>query len=559
MFRSKISDEIKRESLAIYDDNDENLNKIDDKEEKERKKKAEKYVQSSFNNFIFHFKNGEQALQKDIKNCKKMDIHSDSRDFIWFFFLDILPYNDPSIWKKIMTEQRCIYDSLKKELITKEINDFIETKKIKDKYSLYYKFKEILTNEDYFILDLIKVDVNRTFQKIELFRLDKIQKVLINILFIFAKKNKEIKYRQGMSELAAVFLYVLYKEQVLKPAFITGNETFLYYFLHSNNEFLEHDTYLMFSNFMLKGFLTFFRYSDEIYRDGQLSELESEQKRLLTKNEIINSKDSELKKRIFLLYYNKLPILDKNLYTYMSEKVDPEVFLLKWYICIFTREFPINQVVHLWDLILLYEYINQNLLNKDKNAINNIKNKIDNKINNNEIKEQENFNSNDNLKILNDIITDKNNNINNIDNSNNKEELDIKNNNKEELDIKNNNNNDNEEELNIKNKNNIILEDNKTNNNKEELNTKNNNNKNIISDENKNKDNIYDYDLDKKFCFIDYITLSMILKIKNLILKKKSSSELIAFLMKYPQDINLEDICQKALDIYYKFNPNVKI
>ena len=102
IFRSKISEEIKRESLAIYDDDNECINKIEDKDEKERKKKAEKYVQSSYNNFVFHFKNGEQALQKDIKNCKKMEIHSDSRDIIWLFFLGILPYNNPSIWKKII-------------------------------------------------------------------------------------------------------------------------------------------------------------------------------------------------------------------------------------------------------------------------------------------------------------------------------------------------------------------------------------------------------------------------------------------------------------------------
>ena len=283
---------------------------------------------------------------------------------------------------------------------------------------------------------------------------------------------------------------------------------------------------------MLKGFLTFFKYTDEIYKDGQLSELESEQKRLLTKNDIINSKDSELKKRIFLLYYDKLPILDKNLYTFMSEKVEPEVFLLKWYICIFTREFPINQVVHLWDLILVYEYIEENLLKeikKEKEKDNNTKNKIKKtKNNSNEIKEPENFYSDDNLKTLNEIITDKN--INN-DNDNNKEDS------------------------NIKNDNNIILEENNKNDNdnKEEASTKNNK---IILEDNKNNDNIFD---DKKFCFIDYIILSMILKIKNLILKKRNSSELMAFLMKYPQDIDLVDICLKALDIYYKFNPNVKI
>ena len=278
---------------------------------------------TSYNNFLFHLKNGKEAFKKDIKNCKKMDIHSESRDFIWFFFLGILPYDTPLNWKKIMTENRSFYDSAKKELITKDINDFIEAKKIKDKYSEYFKFREILSKDDYSTLDLIKVDVNRTFQKIDLFNLDKIQKILISTLFIFAKKNKDISYRQGMSELCAVFLYVLYKEQVLRPAFITDKETFLYYLFHSNNQFLEHDTYLMFSTFMSKGFSHFFKYSDDIYIDGDLSKLNIEQSKALTKEKIINANDSELKKRMFLIYYDKLPLIDKNLYKFMSDKIDP--------------------------------------------------------------------------------------------------------------------------------------------------------------------------------------------------------------------------------------------
>ena len=48
-------------------------------------------------------------------------------------------------------------------------------------------------------------------------------------------------------------------------------------------------------------------------------------------------------------------------------------------------------------------------------------------------------------------------------------------------------------------------------------------------------------------------------RIKNSIVKKKSGSELLSFLMKYPTDIDLKDICQKALDIYRKINPNIKI
>ena len=439
-----------------------NKDNLDNKEEKEKNnQKAEEYVYSSYNNFLSYIKDGNHAFQKDIKNCKKIEVHSGNRDLLWFILLGILPYESSSNWNLIITEERSLYLKLKNELITKDISDFIKTKKIKDKYSLYFKFKDILPPIDYSLLDLIKVDVNRTFQKISLFRLDKIQIILTNVLYIFAKKNIEIGYKQGMSDLCAVFLFVLYKEQIIKPAFIKDNNTFLFYLFHSNNEFLEHDTYLMFSKFMLKGFINFFKYNDDIYKDSFLSQLDNEQKKNLSKKEILNSNDSELKKRIFLLYYNKFPYIDNNLYTFMFDKIDPEIFIFRWYLCIFTREFPINKVVHLWDLILLIDFIEKKKLLDDEEK--------------NKKKKEDKINKN-------------------------------------------------------KNKINII-----------------------------NEEEIKDINLDKNYHFIDYIALSMILNIKNLVTKKKSSSELMVFLMKYPQDIDLKNICQKALDIYHKINPTIKI
>ena len=556
--RSKYSEEIKDNNDIKSNDNEiekknekgkekesENKNKMEEKEEKLKKKKAENYVNSSYNNFLLHYKDGNNSLQKDIKNCKKMEIHSDSRDFIWFFFLGILPYKSQLKWSKIITDERSSYMTLKNKLITKDISDFIDTKKIKDKYSLYYNFKNILSKEDYSLLDIIKIDVNRTFQKVELFRLDKIQRMLITILYIFSKQNIEIGYRQGMSELCAVFIYVLYKEQVLKHAFIKDNETFLFYLFHSNNEFLEHDSYLMFNKFMKKGFINFFKYNDEKYADGYLSQLTSEQKRLLTKEEIINSNDSEFKKRIFLLYYDKFSFIDKNLYKFMSDKIDPEIFMIKWYLCIFTREFPLNQVVHLWDLILLYQFLEEKIYEDDKN------NKKNNKKEKNKDKKKDNKNIKENDNLIS-IEKDKNDEIQNI-NENNIKIIG-------ENDNKNNFENDNK----IMNENEIINEKNNNNNNiiineniiKDDNNIIINNNDNDKNNDNNQVKN--DEILNNNYNFIDYIALSMIIKIKNLILKKKSSSELLAFLMKYPQDIDLREICQKAIDLYNKMNPKNK-
>ncbi len=390
------------------------------------------YFQTAYENFEFHLDNCESAILNDIKNIKKMSNLPNNRDLLWQIFLGVLPYQSSSNWNQIISNERTSYFETKKQFITKDINEFILTKKIKDKYSSYFKFKDILSKEDYEFLDIIKVDVTRTFQKVELFKQEKIQQILINILYIFAKKNKDIGYRQGMSDLCAIFLYVIYKQKFLDPSFIEDKNTFLFYLLYSNNEFLEHDTYSLFSRFMLKGYMHFFLYNDEKYLNGDLSKVDNEKKKLLKKDEIKNSNDSELKKRIYLVYYHEFPLVDKQLYQFMVDKIEPEVFIVRWFICAFSREFTLPQLLELWDLILLEQFL------VDKNS--------------------------------------------------------------------------------------------------------------------KKKDESNHY-----YKFVDYIVLSMLINIKNLIMLKKTNSELMSFLMKYPKNIEAKNIYMKALEIYNKNEKSIKI
>ena len=390
------------------------------------------YFQKAYETFKSHLDNCEQAIQNDIKNIKKMNNLPNNRDLLWQIFLGVLPYQTSANWNQIISEERTSYFENKKKFITNDINEFILTKKIKDKYSSYFKFKDILSKEDYEFLDIIKVDVTRTFQKVELFKQEKIQQILINILYIFAKINKGIGYRQGMSDLCAIFLYVIYKQKFLDPSFIEDSKTFLFYLLYSNNEFLEHDTYSLFSRFMLKGYMHFFLYNDEKYLNGDLSKVDNEKKKLLKKDEIINSNDSELKKRIYLVYYHEFPLADKQLYQFMVDKIEPEVFIVRWFICAFSREFTLPQLLELWDLILLEQFL------VDKNS--------------------------------------------------------------------------------------------------------------------KKKDESNHY-----YKFVDYIVLSMLINIKNLLMLKKTNSELMSFLMKYPKNIEAKNIYTKALEIYNKNEKSIKI
>ena len=347
-----------------------NINKIKNEEANLIKKENEEYFQISFKSFKSHFINCESEIKNDLKNLKAMKTPQNIRDLLWLLFLGVLPYKSSEEWNKRITEERITYTESKNKLISKNIEEFIITKKIKDKYSEYFKFKEILSKEDYDFLDIIKVDVTRTFQKVDLFKEEKIQKILTNILFIFAKKNKNIGYRQGMSDLCAIFLYVMHKEKILDADFIKDNKAFNFYLLYSNNEFLEHDTYALFSRFMLKGYIQFFLYNDEKYINGDLAKFDTQKRKILKMEEIINANDSELKKRIFLVYYHEFPLIDKQLYQFMVDKIDPEIFIVRWYICAFSREFPLPELVQLWDLILYQQFLEDKNKSKNKNETN---------------------------------------------------------------------------------------------------------------------------------------------------------------------------------------------
>lgn len=76
------------------------------------------------------------------------------------------------------------------------------------------------------IKDLIDKDVKRTFPEIEYFCNEKTRDVLRNVLFIYAKQNPELSYRQGMHEVLAPIVFALhsdystykhYEEQGLLP------------------------------------------------------------------------------------------------------------------------------------------------------------------------------------------------------------------------------------------------------------------------------------------------------------------------------------------------------
>ena len=334
------------------------------KPEKAKDLLDKQHLDSSYSNFKFHYKEPSKAFLKDIDLIKKCKLTNTERSLIWLLFLDIIPFNNPSQWNKIISLARESYPKLRDKYITKEIETFIELKRAKDSI-LYDSYNTILKKEEFDLLNLIKIDVQRTYQEDEIFKLDIVKKKLVTVLYIYAKENLEAGYQQGMGDICGVFLYVLYKEFYLKSGFEKDELSSLYSLIHSNNVYLEYDLYLIFDKFMRKGIASFFLYNTSKYKENILGSKSIEEKLKLSLDDIINSNDSELKKRIYILYYINFKQFDPKFFDLLKNYVYPELFMLRWFLCVFTREFKLSQVVLIWDLIIMYEYVETHLLKKE--------------------------------------------------------------------------------------------------------------------------------------------------------------------------------------------------
>ena len=319
----------------------------------------------SLKNFSLHYTDPKKAILKDIDNIKSCKLPYYERDFIWLFFLGIIPFKHPLNWQKILTTERAKYLETKKKYFTKDIEDFVNLNREKDTYK-YDDYKTILPKEEFDLLNLIKIDVERTYQENEIFTKDEIKQKLTSVLYVYAKENPQYGYKQGMNDILGVFLYVLYKNYFYEDEFCGDNISCVYSIFHSNNFFIEHDLYLVFTKFMNKGISEFFLYNTAKYQNGMLGKTTLKEKKELKIKEILNCNDSELKKRVYILYYKRFKAIDIDFYELLVDKVEPELFLTRWYLCCFTREFKLEQIVCLWDIIIMYEFVEKKLYQNKK-------------------------------------------------------------------------------------------------------------------------------------------------------------------------------------------------
>lgn len=170
------------------------------------------------------------------------------------------------------------------------------------------------------------------------FREPSTQAMLLDILFIFCKLNKDLGYRQGMHEVLAPILWVISRDAIDPESLEQDSE------LQSNiselvlvsfsEKYVEHDTFTLFAIIMqtVKSF----------YEMGstELPPVSAPSN---------NSPIVERSKRIHEEYLRQA---DLELAEHLTAiEVLPQIFLIRWIRLLFGREFPFDEVLSLWDIL----------------------------------------------------------------------------------------------------------------------------------------------------------------------------------------------------------------
>ena len=325
----------------------------------------EDFILNSYNKFNEIYTKNNETLKNICSLITKEKLIPEYRLFIWQIFLDILPYNEPDKWKNIIDEYRSDYSILKEKYLNEDIKNFIKNPLIKGSKE-YEKYKSIIDKKTFETITLIKLDVERTFKELDLFKKKKININLINVLYIYSNEFPVPGYMQGMNEICGVLIYVLYRKFKLDSGFLENDKVkFCYFNLYKDNFFIEDDLYVLFKSLMNKDIREFYRYNLPMYKNSSFSKLSLKEKIMLTKDDIDKSDESEIKKRFYLLFYKYLIQYNLDYGTLLVNLIEPDIFLLRWYLCLFSREFNIDNLLKIWDIILCYEWI-ENTKNKKK-------------------------------------------------------------------------------------------------------------------------------------------------------------------------------------------------
>lgn len=269
------------------------------------------------------------------------------RSVCWKLCQGVIP-TERNQWIKRTNELRAEYTKIKETHITNPRKaagqqDLIVNNPLsQDEGSLWNKFFQ-----DKELRAMIEQDVMRTFPEMQYFQQESVRNILTDILFCYARENEHLLYKQGMHELLAPVVFVLYCDH---QAFLHASEA-----AHPseemkillNPEYLEHDAYAMFSRLMETAEPWFSSFEPEVRKEKEppVSTTPFARPQDMSSSIAIVAKVNHIQDHL-------LKKQDIELYLHLNRlEIAPQIYGIRWVRLLFGREFPLQDLLVIWDAL----------------------------------------------------------------------------------------------------------------------------------------------------------------------------------------------------------------
>ncbi|EGT52045.1 CBN-RBG-3 protein [Caenorhabditis brenneri] len=278
---------------------------------------------------------------------------SSCRSAVWRLVLRCLPYETKD-WEISLSRSRNHYRALKEtHLIDPHDTKFSQDPELNNPLASVEHNPWNTFFEDNDLRDIIGKDVSRTFPEIEFFQGAAIRQMMADILLVYAKEHPFANYRQGMHEILAPLIFVIYldneaflhakENDELKMLTVEEEDTLNCLFC---KDYLEQDSYNLFCAVML-----------EVSRWYEEPLPSDTTKQSFTKEPYMRVQDSVPASRLMedlVDIGNLLHEIDPTLAKHLSSlDIPPQLYGIRWLRLLFGREIPLHDLLFLWDVLLI--------------------------------------------------------------------------------------------------------------------------------------------------------------------------------------------------------------
>ncbi|KAK7185067.1 hypothetical protein DPSP01_002890 [Paraphaeosphaeria sporulosa] len=265
-------------------------------------------------------------LKIAVSSHREPQITAGLRSVCWKIFL-LFKTLDRSSWPARIVESRSTYASLRSHYL-RGIEYPDELGSAVDPLSEHEESPWTALRSDETLRAEIFQDIERCMPDNVYFRQPATQNMMLDTLFVWCKMHPNVGYRQGMHEILAPILWVIERDAVdMEGTDKKEADQIMVDMLDSN--YMEHDTFTLFSLIMQTA-MSFYAPADPD----------------------LSSKETPMLVRCAKIFERYLPKADPELASHLVKlEIVPQIFLLRWIRLLFGREFPLDDVLNVWDAL----------------------------------------------------------------------------------------------------------------------------------------------------------------------------------------------------------------